>query len=328
MTARNLGCATSPEYRYRPVTGLRPPLPSAAGRSAADAPGPPRHHVALRGVRQYRHRASRLRFGIPAGCGRHQPDSGGWREADQVWHASGDLGGHVTGVSVVHLIDGRRAAHSPWCSRYFSSRQTSSGPRNTWKCVSAGIKRRQFGRFRCCQKRRRGPAGTRGRQPPESPAAVVPRFFPAESVRPWTVLPRRQSRNCGTTAVLGVWFDGLDHQVEFVGTVDPPRNAIVLARCGRLGFGEVMQPINAAGRVISHEQNGTGAEFRPREQEQVIGAEVEHRGENLRAGAAAPAPIGSAVEGLPGGLLHPGYRHRAAHDRAGNVTQPAVLRGS
>jgi hypothetical protein len=115
--------------------------------------------------------------------------------------------------------------------------------------------------------------------------------------------------------VLGVWLDGLDHQVEFVGAVDLPRNAIVLARCGRLGFGEVMQPINAVCRVISHEQNGTGAVFHPREQEQVIGAEVEHRGVSLRAGAEAPAPIGSAVEGLPGGLLHPGYRHSAAHDR-------------
>jgi hypothetical protein len=49
--------------------------------------------------------------------------------------------------------------------------------------------------------------------------------------------------------------------------------------------------------------------FRPREQEQMIGAEVEHgmgqRGTesgSLR----APAPIVSAVEGLPGGLLRPG----------------------
>jgi len=38
--------------------------------------------------------------------------------------------------------------------------------------------------------------------------------------------------------------------------------------------------------------------------------------EDLRAGAEAPAPIGSAAEGLPGGLLRPGYRHSAAHDRS------------
>ena len=100
--------------------------------------------------------------------------------------------------------------------------------------------------------------------------------------------------------------DGFDHQVEFIGAIDLPRNAIVLARYGRLGFGEVMEPINAVCRVIFHEQDGTRAVFHPREQEQVIGAEVKHRGEDLRAGAGAPAPIGSAVEGLPGGLLRPG----------------------
>src|SRR5215469_8314615 len=38
--------------------------------------------------------------------------------------------------------------------------------------------------------------------------------------------------------------------------------------------------------------------------------------ENQRAGAEAPAPIGSAVEGLPSGLLRPGYRHSAAPDRS------------
>src|SRR6516162_5144920 len=40
------------------------------------------------------------------------------------------------------------------------------------------------------------------------------------------------------------------------------------------------------------------------------------REKNQRAGAAAPAPIGSAVEGLPAGLLRPGYRHSAAPDRS------------
>jgi hypothetical protein len=58
--------------------------------------------------------------------------------------------------------------------------------------VSAGIKRHHFGRFWCCQKRRRGPAGTRRRRPPAKPAAVGPRCFPAESVRPWAILSRRQ----------------------------------------------------------------------------------------------------------------------------------------
>jgi len=66
-------------------------------------------------------------------------------------------------------------------------------------------------------------------------------------------------------AVLGVQLDGLDHEIEFIGAVDLPEDAVVLARRGRVGLGEVMQPIYAASRVISHEQDRTGAVFRPRE---------------------------------------------------------------
>src|ERR1017187_8325152 len=63
---------------------VRPPSPSAAGRSAADAPGPPKHLGSLRGVRRYRRIASRLRSGAPTACGHQGLDSGGGREADQV----------------------------------------------------------------------------------------------------------------------------------------------------------------------------------------------------------------------------------------------------
>jgi hypothetical protein len=146
--------------------------------------------------------------------------------------------------------------------------------------VSAEIKQRQFSRFWRCQDRRWRPAGTRRRQPP------VP--MPAAMVRVYS-LPARasghgrssravsRSRSCGTPAVFGVWLDRLDYQVEFVGAVDLPEYAVVLARCGRVGFGEVMQAINTACRVIPHQQDNTGAVFRPREQKQMIGAEVEHR---------------------------------------------------
>jgi len=99
--------------------------------------------------------------------------------------------------------------------------------------------------------------------------------------------------------VLGVRFDGLDHQVEFVGAVDLPRNAIILARCGCVGFGEVMQPINAVCRVVSHEQNGTGAVFHPREQEQVIGAEVKHAGETREREPQLPRPLAAPLRGYP-----------------------------
>ena len=63
--------------------------------------------------------------------------------------------------------------------------------------------------------------------------------------------------------MLGIRLDGFDNQVQFVGAVDLPRNAVILARCGCVGFGEVMQPIDAACRVIPHEQDGTGAVFHP-----------------------------------------------------------------
>jgi hypothetical protein len=115
--------------------------------------------------------------------------------------------------------------------------------------------------------------------------------------------------------MLGVRLDGLDHQVEFVGAVDLPGDAIVLARCGCVGFGEVMQPINATCRVVSHEQNGTGAVFHPREQEQVIGAEVKHAGETREREPQLPRPLAAPLRGYPADSSGPEYRHSAAPDR-------------
>jgi hypothetical protein len=62
---------------------LRAPSPPAAGRSAADSPGPPKHPVAPRGVWRCRHNASRQQSGIPAGCGHLWSGSGGGREVGQ-----------------------------------------------------------------------------------------------------------------------------------------------------------------------------------------------------------------------------------------------------
>ena len=76
--------------------------------------------------------------------------------------------------------------------------------------------------------------------------------------------------------MLGVQPDRLDHQVEFVGAVDLARYAVVLAWREELGFGEVIQPINALRVVVLHQEHRTRSVFRPREQEQMIGAEVEH----------------------------------------------------
>ena len=52
-------------------------------------------------------------------------------------------------------------------------------------------------------------------------------------------------------AVPGIRPDGLDHQIESVGAVDLSGDAIILARCGCVGSGEVMQPVNAAGLSCS-----------------------------------------------------------------------------
>jgi hypothetical protein len=44
-----------------------------------------------------------------------------------------------------------------------------------------------------------------------------------------------------------------------------------------LGFGEVVEAVDPAGGVVLHEEHDTGAVLHTREQEQMIGAEVEHK---------------------------------------------------
>ena len=95
-----------------------------------------------------------------------------------------------------------------------------------------------------------------------------------------------------------VWFDGFDHQVELIGAVDLPMNAIVLARPDAQGFSEVIEAIAPARRIIDHHEDNAGAVFSPREQMQVVGAEVEHWGmvealkKRRKCGEHAPALAG------------------------------------
>ena len=117
--------------------------------------------------------------------------------------------------------------------------------------------------------------------------------------------------------MFGVPLDGLDDQVQFVGAVDFPGHAVVFAWGDQVRTGEVVEAVDPAGRVVLHEEHDTAAIFHPGEQQQMIGAEVEHADKEPESGSReAPAPAGSAVEGLPGGLLRAGYRHRAAHGRS------------
>ena len=85
-----------------------------------------------------------------------------------------------------------------------------------------------------------------------------------------------KSRSLGRLRMFRIPLDGLDHQVELVGTVDFAGDAVVAGGRDLDGFGEVVQAINAASRVISHEEHDTGAVFRPRYESEMAGAEVEH----------------------------------------------------
>ena len=73
-------------------------------------------------------------------------------------------------------------------------------------------------------------------------------------------------------------------RLQFVRTVDLSRHAVVLAWRDLLGFGEVIQTVDPVGGVILHEEHDTGSVFCPREQEQMIGAEVEHLRQRTKTG--------------------------------------------
>ena len=73
-----------------------------------------------------------------------------------------------------------------------------------------------------------------------------------------------------------VRLDGLDYEIEVVGAIDFPEDAVVFAWRNDSGFGEVIQPVNSSGGVVFHDEHNTAFAFRPREQDEMIGAEVEH----------------------------------------------------
>ncbi len=83
-----------------------------------------------------------------------------------------------------------------------------------------------------------------------------------------------RNKNSGTPSVFGVRPDRIDHELEFVGTVDLARCAIGHVGPDELGFSEVIEPVNAV--VVLQQEHRARTVFRPREQEQMIGAEVEH----------------------------------------------------
>ena len=67
--------------------------------------------------------------------------------------------------------------------------------------------------------------------------------------------------------MFGVRPDRFDHQVEPTGAVDLARYAVRLIRRDELGFGEVVQTIDALSVAVLHQEHHTRTVFRPREQE-------------------------------------------------------------
>ena len=65
----------------------------------------------------------------------------------------------------------------------------------------------------------------------------------------------------GRPLVLVVRSDGFDDEIELVRAVDFPEHAVVLARREDVGFAEVVQAVNAACRIVSHDEHSTGAVF-------------------------------------------------------------------
>ena len=69
--------------------------------------------------------------------------------------------------------------------------------------------------------------------------------------------------------------DRFDDEVEPIGAVDLARYAVGHIGPDELGFGEVMEPVDSLGIAVLHEEHGVRRIFRPRDQNEIIGAEVE-----------------------------------------------------
>jgi hypothetical protein len=80
--------------------------------------------------------------------------------------------------------------------------------------------------------------------------------------------------------VFSVRPDRFDHEVEFVSAIDLACYAIGHVGLDELGFREVIEPVNALCVVVLQQEHRTRTVLRPREQEQMIGAEVEHGKKN------------------------------------------------
>ena len=119
-----------------------------------------------------------------------------------------------------------------------------------------------------------------------------------------------------------VQADRLDDEVEFVGAVELARYAIGRVGPDELGLGKVIEPVNPLRIAVPHEEHGIRRIFRPRDEDEMIGAEVKHGREG--GGAEGPTRLGSAVVGLARRTPPAGLRsQRGASSKPARIPQPA-----
>ena len=111
--------------------------------------------------------------------------------------------------------------------------------------------------------------------------------------------------------MFGVGPNRFDHQVEFIGAVDFACHTVGLVRHEVVGFREVVQPINTLSVAVQQQQHRARPVLLPREQVEMIGAEVEHGRERegacpdwIEAGL-APVPSAAPLRGSPAGGVNP-----------------------
>ena len=113
--------------------------------------------------------------------------------------------------------------------------------------------------------------------------------------------------------MLDVQLDRFDHQIESIRTIDLACNAISSFGSEARAFGEVEQAIYALSVAVQHEEHCAVAVFHAREQEQMIGAEVEHGRKENESGSASSRPLSAPLRGYPPDSSGSGYHHSAAH---------------
>ena len=76
--------------------------------------------------------------------------------------------------------------------------------------------------------------------------------------------------------MFGVRLDRFNDEVEFIGAIDLARYAVGHSGPDELGFCKVMNPVNALRIEVLHQEHRARRIFRPREEEEMIGAEIKH----------------------------------------------------